>query len=364
MTRKTLLTLLYVGVVLGACALKTEASVFSTPPSGSKGPDSLTNSPGSVWVSYNGGTNTTGTDPNSFSTIVQYTPSGAVQQEYKIQGSVDGLRYNSFTGQVWALQNEDANPHITIISPTTGTLTAMSYAANPTSQTSTPQGYDDIQFTKKGAYISETNPTVPGDTTLVKVVPGTSPVVVTPVLTSGSPGLNVNTGKTGFVPSPQPVDTDSLILAPDGITLYQTTGANRDTIAIYNTTTNALKYLTLTQNGQSVSAMDDTQFITSTHGILYASATTGGTGGLGEVDKFNINLPTGTLLASIGSLDEIAIVDQSTGDLTPFLTGLDGIHGLDFVPTVVPETSTIVTGAIALIGGLLIAVRRRQKAVA
>jgi hypothetical protein len=359
MTRKTLLTLLYAGVLLSAGALRTEASVFSTPPSGSMGPDSLTNSPGSVWVSYNGGTNSTGTDPNSFSTIVQYSPTGAVQQEYKIQGSVDGLRYDPFTGQVWALQNEDARSHITIINPTTGTLTALSYA-----QPSTTQGIDDIEFTKNGTYLTVTNPSVSTDVTLAKIVPNTSPVVLTPVLTAGSPGLNVNTGKTGFVLTPQPPDPDSLILAPDGITLYQTTGANRDTIAIYNTTTNALKYLTLTANGAPVSAMDDTQFITSSHGILYASATTGGAGGLGEVDKFNVNLPVGTLLASIGSLDEIAIVDQSTGNLTPFLTGLDGIHGLDFVPTVVPETSTVFTGAITLVGGLLIAVGRRLKAVA
>jgi hypothetical protein len=105
--------------------------------------------------------------------------------------------------------------------------------------------------------------------------------------------------------------------------------------------------------------MDDTLFINSSSGVLYATATTAN-----EVDKFNVSLPKGTLLASIGSLDEIAIVDQSTGNLTPFETGLDGIHGLDFVPTVVPETSTIVTGAITLVGGLLIAVRRRSKVTA
>jgi hypothetical protein len=148
--------------------------------------------------------------------------------------------------------------------------------------------------------------------------------------------------------------------------LYQTTGANRDTIAIFDPATNALKYLTLTANGKAVSGMDDTLVVTSSSGVLYATATSAGLGGNGQVDKFTISLPTGTLLASIGSLNEIAIVDQRTGNLTPFKTGLDleGIHGLDFVPTAVPETSTIVTGAISLVGGLLIAVRRRSKVTA
>jgi hypothetical protein len=354
MTQKALLTLLYAGVLLGAGALKVEASVFATPPPGANasGPDSITDGAGSIWVSYDGGTNSDGTNPNTFSTIVRYSPAGAEQNIYKIQGDVDGLKYNPFTGQVWALQNQDANSHLTLIDPVSGTLTSVSYAV-----TSPTQGYDDVVFTKNGTYLSETNPSGPSDVTLVKIVPGTSPIQVTPLLTSGSPGLNVNTGKTGFVLA-QPVNTDSLKLAPNG-TLYQTTGANRDTIGIYDPATGALKYLTLTANGKAVSGMDDTLFITSPSGILYATATNAN-----EVDKFNISLPTGTLIASIGSLDEIAIVDPSTGNLTPFLTGLDGIHGLDFVPTVVPETSTILTGAITLIGGLLIALRRRQKAVA
>jgi hypothetical protein len=359
MMRKALLTLLYAGVLLSAGALKIEASVFATPPPGTNasGPDSITHGAGSIWVSYDGGTNSDGSNPNTFSTIVRYSPTGAEQNIYKIQGDVDGLKYNPFTGQVWALQNQDANSHLTLIDPVSGTLTSVSYAV-----TSPTQGYDDVVFTKNGTYLSETNPSGPSDVTLVKIVPNTSPIQVTPLLTSGSPGLNVNTKKTGFVPA-QPVNTDSLKLAPNG-TLYQTTGANRDTIGIYDPATGALKYLTLTANGKAVSGMDDTLFITSGSGTLYATATSAGTGGLGEVDKFNISLPTGTLIASIGSLEEIAIVDQSTGNLTPFLSDLEGIHGLDFVPTVVPETSTIVTGAIALIGGLLIAVRRRQKAVA
>jgi len=357
MTRKTLLTLLSVGVVLSAGALKIEASIFATPPSGAMGPDSITDGAGSIWVSYNGGTNSDGTDLNSFSTIVRYNASGTVQDIYKIQGSVDGLKYNPFTGAVWALQNEDARSHITLIDPTTGTLTAVSYA-----HVSTTQGIDDIVFTQNGTYLTETNPSSPTDVTLVKIVLNTSPVQTTALLTAGSPGLNVVTGQKNFVLA-QPPDPDSLKLGPNG-TLYQTTGANRDTIAIFDPATNELKYLPLSANGQSVSAMDDTQFVTSSFGILYATATTAGAGGLGEVDKFNISLPVGTLLASIGSLNEIAIVNQNTGNLTPFLTGLDGIHGLDFVPTVVPETSTVVTAATTLIGGLLIAVRRRQKAVA
>jgi hypothetical protein len=210
MTRKTLLTLLYAGVVLSAGALKVEASVFATAHPGTSGPDSITDGAGSIWVSYDGGTNSTGTDPFSFSTIVRYSPTGTVQHVYKIQGDVDGLKYNPFTGTVWALQNQDANAHLTIIEPGSGSLISHSYAV--TSQT---QGFDDVVFTKNGTYLSETNPSSPTDVTLVKIVPNTSPIQVTPLLTSGSPGLNVVTEQKNFVLA-QPTDPDSLKPGPHG----------------------------------------------------------------------------------------------------------------------------------------------------
>ncbi len=54
-------------------------------------------------------------------------------------------------------------------------------------------------------------------------------------------------------------------------------------------------------------------------------------------------LTPGTLLANIGSLNELAFVDPTTGNLTPFVTGLPGAHGLAFAASaaVVPEPASL-----------------------
>jgi len=66
------------------------------------GPDSITLSRNSVWVSYTNGADSTGLSGSS--TIVQYKLNGEVRQTYSITGSVDGLKVDPRTGLVWALR--------------------------------------------------------------------------------------------------------------------------------------------------------------------------------------------------------------------------------------------------------------------
>src|ERR1700722_20930876 len=98
------------------------SSVFATGGAvGGTQPDSVTIGDGSVWVEYGNGADSTGAGGSS--TIVQYSAtSGAVQHNYTISGLVDGLKFNPTTGMVWALQNNDANATLSIINPTTHTV--------------------------------------------------------------------------------------------------------------------------------------------------------------------------------------------------------------------------------------------------
>jgi hypothetical protein len=73
------------------------------------GPDSITLSRNSVWVSYTNGVDSTGLSGSS--TIVQYNLHGEVRHTYSIAGSVDGLKVDSRSGRVWALQNQDGKFH-------------------------------------------------------------------------------------------------------------------------------------------------------------------------------------------------------------------------------------------------------------
>jgi hypothetical protein len=61
---------------------------------------------------------------------------------YQIAGSVDGLKVDPVTGQIWALQNQDGNSTLTIIDPETGSMSdPISYKVPSSSR-----GYDDVVF--------------------------------------------------------------------------------------------------------------------------------------------------------------------------------------------------------------------------
>jgi hypothetical protein len=163
-------------------------TVFATGGTAYNSPDSITLGDGSVWVAYTNGACSTGCGGTS--TVVQYSPSGAVLNTYTIAGNVDGLQYNPTTGMVWALQNQDGNSSLTIINPTTRTLTPYTYAV-----TSPTRGYDDVQFLNGQTYMSETNPAAGTDPTIVKLTNSASPLTVGTILTMGATGLNLATGK-------------------------------------------------------------------------------------------------------------------------------------------------------------------------
>src|ERR1700722_1570915 len=146
------------------------SSVFATGGAvGGTPPDSVTIGDGSVWVEYGNGADSTGAGGSS--TIVQHSPGGAVQHSYTISGLVDRLKFNPVTGVVWALQNNDGNATLSLINPTTHTVSGpLSYAV-----TSTARGYDDVAFLGGKVYLSYTNPVNPTDPVLQILNNGNSP---------------------------------------------------------------------------------------------------------------------------------------------------------------------------------------------
>jgi len=160
---------------------------------GTTQPDSTYFGLGSVWISYQNGSDSTGLPPGS-STVVRYSPSGAVQQTWSIKGNVDGLRIDP-TGLVWALQNNDGNSTLTAINPVANTTTLYTYGSSYTNVAN--RGFDDVVFTHGNTFLSETNPPSGGDPVVLRLTTGLiSPLQVSHVLNSQFTGTNLATGMT------------------------------------------------------------------------------------------------------------------------------------------------------------------------
>lgn len=142
---------------------------FEAPLDGSTQPDSVTTAHGSTFVEYGNGADATGAGGSS--TILQYDKAGKIEFSYSISGSVDGLKYNPVTGDIWALQNQDGNSTITLINPITHAVSAPLSFAN----SSATRGYDDVVFKGSDVFLSYTNPNGTGDPVLVELVNGDHP---------------------------------------------------------------------------------------------------------------------------------------------------------------------------------------------
>ena len=117
-----LLSLFFVSSALADSTYKTQ--IFATGlAAGGTSPDSVTYGDGSVWVAYQNGADTAGASGSS--TVVRYSPDGAIENSWTIKGNVDGLKVDPNTGLVWALQNNDGNSALTVPIPMLPTADLM-----------------------------------------------------------------------------------------------------------------------------------------------------------------------------------------------------------------------------------------------
>jgi hypothetical protein len=210
-----------------------------------------------------------------------------------------------------------------LINPKTNTTSGpLSYAV-----TSAVNGYDDVVFRFNQIFLSYTNPSGPADPTIQLLQKGTNPLAVTPILLMGASGKNL---ATGVVETTSQNDPDSLKLAPNG-DLMLSSGDDGQIIFVKHPGSDdqAVSFLTLLdQSGARVAGLDDALFATSESGTFYLTDTNNNRVLKIEAD----NMQEGTLFASVGSLNAFATVDLKTGKVTGHIPGLNGPHGIVFLP--------------------------------
>jgi hypothetical protein len=280
-------------------------------------PDSIATWKGHVFIGY--GNNAKPDGSSGSSTIVEYAMDGTVLHQLKIKGHNDGLKVNPKTNQLWALQNEDADPNLVIINPIT--WKSKKYIFEKPAHGG---GYDDMAFIGDDVYISASNPSNNPNTqqAIVKATLKGNRVEVTPVLLGDANATDITTG--------QPVqlnlqDPDSMISDPDG-DLVLDSQADAELIFVHHpgAANQSVFQLNLTSGGNSAQ-IDDTVLANSSQGLILVSDRDGET-------IYSIQAPFfGPGEAYSAGPTFVGRLDPHTGVLTPVVSGMVSPHGMTFI---------------------------------
>jgi hypothetical protein len=307
-------------------------SVFANSPAGSSAPDSITVLDNHVWVGYGNGGAPDGSG-NAQSTIVEYSEDGAVLKTFTVAGHNDGLKVNPYTREIWAMQNEDANPNLVTIDSATGRTARYVFGKTPHGG-----GYDDIVFKDGQAYFSASNPTLnaQGENTGPAIVRGILESNGTVDVSAVFPGTpNASNIPFGTVKRLNLTDPDSMTLTPSGDVLLDDQGDGQ--LVVWRTpgTEPQIQYLPLLGNVQ----VDDTVFASARKGYLLVSDTNANRIYKISADVWQqgaaFSASTGVAAAN-GAPAVPAYVgqlDMRSGALLPLVTNLASPHGMVFVPT-------------------------------
>lgn len=288
---------------------------------GATNPTGITYDGTNLWVSYTNDAAPNGSSGSSL--IVEYSLKGVVENTYVVPGDVEGLKWWSTEGVVWALQNPMGNPTITVIHPGAGIgASSPLHFANPSST----RGYADALFLGTKAYLSYTAPVNPTDATIQQVTSTTAPLTVSTVLEMNATGTNIATGGTGKATTQ--TDPHSLRATPtggimmssakNGQIIYVTSPGPSQTVSFLNV---------LNAVSQNVTGLNDLLYNTSTSGAFFVADT-----GNNQIVAIQATgLTNDSLYGTIASLFAFALIDPTTGTVTEIVSSFSNPNGLAFV---------------------------------
>lgn len=229
-------------------------------------PDSIAVLHNHIFIGYGNNNAPDGSDGKS-SNIVEYTLSGQVVHVYTVVGHNDGLKVNPITHELWAMQNEDANPNLVIINPVTEAQTVYTFGPTPHGG-----GYDDIVFLHGTAYFSASNPANNPNTApaIVKATFSGNMIDVSPLIEANAQATDVVTGQTVTLNLQDP---DSMTLDPHGNILLDSQ-ADAELLLVRHPGTASQSVLQIPLISPFGSAQaDDTLFVPNSDGFILVADT-------------------------------------------------------------------------------------------
>jgi hypothetical protein len=308
-------------------------STFAVSENGYSKPDSITFSRYNVFVGYGNGGAPDGSG-GAMSTIVKYKMDGRVVTTFALAGHNDGLRFNRETGDLWALQNEDANATLIVIDPKSGKQKTFALGTGPHGG-----GYDELVFDNDSVFISASNPSTNTKPGIARLKLDGRKVKLTGVIDDDASATDVTTGNTVTL---NLTDPDSLMLDPFGELLLDSQGDGELVIVQHpgRGCQNVLVVpLTSEAGGQTVgnTTADDTVFANSAEGTLLVADKDGETVYSITAPYFAPGAAYTAIVATAtpGGSTVAAFVGQTnltTGFVTPILNGLQNPGGMAFIP--------------------------------
>jgi hypothetical protein len=318
-------------------------STFASGPLNTSGADSVVVVGNRVYVGYGNGASKTG--GSGASTIAEYNTSGTLLNTTSVAGHNDGLRYDPSTGKLWAIQNEDGNPDLVLITPNTLAQSApFAFSAVPHGG-----GYDDAIFVNGKAYVSNSNPQSSPNTApaLSQATLGVGVVNVTGVLAGNASATAMNAGAPTTLNLQDP---DSINITQDGRVVLDSQGDSLLLFISHIGTAQQTVGALLLQNGVMA---DDTAFAGRGDGILLVADKV--TNIVYEIrGHFGFNVGYSALQDATGTFGFIGALNAD-GSYNNIVTGMGDPGGEAFLA---PEPASLSVAG----GGLLFwLVRRRAK---
>ncbi len=302
-----------------------DISIFARGTTAYYNPDSIEVAGKYVYIGYQNTTAKDGTD-NKTSTIVQYTKEGHVVHIFSVPGHNDGLRFNPYTHLLWATSNEDGNPRIMTINPSTGAIIQYQFPPTPHGG-----GYDDLAFINGMAFIAASNPTL--NSAGINVFPAIDKIelkndkaILTPILQGNATATDLTTNEQVTL---NLTDPDSMSIDNQG-NLVQDSQGDSELIFLHNPGTSKQTVTRLPVGTQ----VDDTLWIPSKEGNMLVVDAKANITYIVTIDKTGFT--PGTIYTEAPSDSTVAsfvgTIDPKTGTIAPTIIGMGSPTGLAFLP--------------------------------